>query len=432
MSTLTSIKENLFYLARHNPLLFHLIKKLQNAEDFSPEKIARIKQERAKEMVKYALAHSSFYKTIYKGTSTESALASGDLSKLPVIYKANIRSHIQSIATAPIPLLKAAHTSGTSGTPLCVYRSPGSILRENAYIWYFKMTHGLGIGDPVISLRTKLDSNTLHYYNKSENVLYLSAYQLSKKNMPLYAKMINQFKPKAILAFPSSSYTLASLLEQEEQKVHIPLIFTSSETLYPFQREKMESVFSGSVKDYYGNVERSIAFGQCSHGSYHEMPLYSINEFTDNGVITTSLTNRSFPLIKYFVDDSFALTDSICGCGKQLTIKSIDGRVENSIRCPDGTIVTGMSMTFHDIEGLQYAQIIQDELPGIKVNLVTSPVYQEKDQEKLLTQLRKRVGESLKITINKVEEDQIIKSAAGKYTLVLSRLAKTQESIIAS
>ena len=423
MGTLKIVKENLSFLSRHNPLLFRLIKKIQESDHFSEARMNAAKQQRARQIVQYALSHSSFYRKIYQSVPVEKIMR-GDLSQLPIINKSDIRHHVNSIATAPLKLLKAAHTSGTSGTPLLVYRSPGSILREHAYTWYFRMSHGLRISDPVVSLRATLDRNTMHYYNKAENVLYLSTYLLSKKNIVVYAKLINQFKPKALYAFPSSSYMLANLLQQEEQKVNIPLIFTSSETLYPFQREKIEETLNGRIMDYYGNVERSIAYGQCAYGSYHEMPLYSINEFPEKGVITTALMNKSFPLIRYFVEDSFLMSDGICECGKPLTIKSIEGRFDNFVKCPDGTIVTGMSMAFRGINGLQYAQIIQEEIPSIQVNLVTSPVFQDNDQQILLKQLRNRLGDSLNIVFNKVEEEQIIKTPGGKYTLVLSRLPK--------
>ncbi|MEP7258918.1 MAG: hypothetical protein ABI687_11020 [Flavitalea sp.] len=423
MGTLKIVKENLFFLSRHNPLLFRLIKKIQEADQYSEARMNAAKQRRARQMIGYALAHSSFYRKAWQSVD-EGKLLEGDLQSLPIIHKTDIRDHIHTIATAPVKFLKAAHTSGTSGTPLCVYRSPGSILREHAYTWYFRMTHGLRIGDPVISLRATLDRNTMHYYNKAENVLYLSTYLLSKKNIPVYAKLINQFRPKALYAFPSSSFMLSNLLQQEELKVNIPLIFTSSETLYPFQREKIEQTLNGRILDYYGNVERSIAYGQCPYGSYHEMPLYSINEFPEKGVITTALMNKSFPMIRYFVEDSFLMTDGVCECGKPITIKSIEGRFDNFVKCPDGTIVTGMSMAFRGINGLQYAQIIQEEIPSIQVNLVTSPVFQENDQEILLKQLRNRLGDSLNIVFNKVEEEQIIKTPGGKYTLVLSRLSK--------
>ena len=77
------------------------------------------------------------------------------------------------------------------------------------------------------------------------------------------------------------------------KSVTIPLIFTSSETLYPHQRTKIEQTFGGKVADWYGNAERNVALQQSTDGWYDELPLYSVNEFYDQYVVGTSLINFS-------------------------------------------------------------------------------------------------------------------------------------------
>jgi phenylacetate-CoA ligase len=328
------------------------------------------------------------------------------------------------ISTVPVRFLKQAFTSGTSGSPLVVYRSAVCILKENAYLWYFKISHGLNIGDPIISMRGNLDNKTLHYYNKSENTLYLSSYLLTKTNIKTYAQLIADFKPKGILSYPSSLFTLVNLLEETGLKAHIPLLFTSSETFYPFQKEKIEKVLGGKSFDWYGNAERSLALGQCEAGNYHEMPLYSINEFTGDGAIATSLINKSFPLIRYHVEDTFQMMTTECACGRGTGISSVEGRVDDVVMFYDGSQVGRLGLAFQGINNLRYAQIIQEDLAGITVNLVTTPEFTKADQDLILKKLKLRLNNSLIITFNKVQEDAIIKTKAGKYKLVISRLPR--------
>jgi phenylacetate-CoA ligase len=57
------------------------------------------------------------------------------------------------------------------------------------------------------------------------------------------------------------------------------------------------------IHDWYGNVERTIGIAQNAAGVYKPLPLYSINEFEQDKVITTGLINRTFPLIRYAVED---------------------------------------------------------------------------------------------------------------------------------
>jgi phenylacetate-CoA ligase len=271
-------------------------------------------------------------------------------------------------------------------------------------------------------MRGKLDSSTLSYFNKAENTLYLSIYLLSAANIKKYAQLIRDFQPKAICALPSSMYTLVNLLQQEGIDLHVPMVFTASSTLYPFQRDKIETTLTTNLIDWYGNAERTITMGQCPHGNYHEFPMYSLNEFRSTGVVTTSLTNKSFPLIRYFVDDKFTLLNGPCGCGREKAISSVEGRFEDAVVLKDGSLVNGLGIAFQGVQHLQYAQIIQDEINRIRVNLVTTAGFSKQDEDAILKRLRQRMNDSVVIEFYKVQESDIIKTAAGKFTLVISRL----------
>lgn len=402
-------------------MLDYELKKIREHENLSGHEHLQLKKEKALGLIRFAKKHSAFYRELYKDINVEQPL-DNFYNDLPNIYKKDIIQHRNAMCTTLPMLLKEGQTSGTSGTPLSVYRSPGSIIRENAYLWYFRMMHGLNIGDPVISMRGKLDNSTLSYYNKAENILYLSVYLLSPANIGRYAKLIKEFQPKGIFTLPSSLYTMVNLLEQEGHDVTIPTVITASSTLYPFQREKIERILHAEVFDWYGNAERTITMGQCKHGNYHEFPMYSLADFRNHGVVTTSLTNRSFPLVRYYVDDKFTLLDEPCACGRARAIKSIEGRFEDAIVLADGRLVNGLGIGFQGIKHLQYAQIVQEVVNEIKVNLVTSSGFTKEDEGIILKRLRQRLDESVVITFRKVKEEEIIKTSAGKFTLILSKL----------
>ena len=346
--------------------------------------------------------------------------------KLPEIRKTDIRGNESAIATTSTKFLKKAFTSGTSGTPLMVYRSSSVILNEYAYVWYYRMSHGIKKGEPIVSLRGDLDMHQMYYFNKSENILYMSRYLISQANIAKYAELITEFKPKAIFAYPGSVYSLAHLLKENNVDIKVPLIFTSSETLFGYQREKVESFFEGKIFDWYGNVERTIAIGQCNFGNYHEMPMYAVTDFTDTGIITTALINKAHPLIKYFVDDKIIKLNEVCGCGKQHIIKAIEGRMSDTLVLTDGTHigVAGLDQIFRDVENILYAQIIQTEYDHIKANLVQTPEYSDHNQDHLMKNIRLRLPMSMRVTFNKIQEDEIIKTKAGKFKLVISDLPK--------
>lgn len=416
------------HLFRYNFFLYKEISKLKKLELLSENEKEELKKERASDLIRYAKSYSPFYRNHYKDHSLKGDFNS-IFAALPPLNKKDIRKNGHSIPTINRKFLKKADTSGTSGSPLSVYRSPGSIMRESAYVWNFRMSHGLMPGDPIASMRATLDRNTLYRYNKSDNTLFLSCYLLSKGNIGTYVRVLKEFSPKALCALPSSTYTLVNLIKEQGHELHIPLVFTSSETLYPFQREKIENTLHAKVIDSYGNAERSIQIGQCQHGSYHEFPVYSLNDYCDKGVYTTSLINKSFPLIKYFVDDQLTPIQNACKCGKSKGFSSIEGRYEDVVVLEDGSYITALGMAFRGIDNLLYAQIIQEEHSRINVNLVTTSSFNSADELVIRSKLVQRLSTLPRIDINYIQEHEIIKTCSGKFTLVVSRLLNPQAAL---
>jgi phenylacetate-CoA ligase len=285
------------------------------------------------------------------------------------------------------------------------------------------MAQGLDIGEAHVSMRGVLDNKTLSYFNRAENALYLSSYLLSKQNIGKYVEMITSFRPKAIIAFPSSLFTLVNLAEEEGLQMEVPLLFTSSETLYPFQREKIEKALNGRIYDRYSTAERTILLHECEHGNYHEAPAYSFFEFQPQGVLTTGFINQAFPLIKYRIDDTFHHMTKPCACGRGVGVSSVEGRVDDVVVLEDGTRIGRLGVAFQGIPNLKYAQILQETRSAIDVNLVTTPQFNGKDEQLLLQKLRQRLNNTLTITFNKVAEDGIQKTRSGKFKLVVSRVA---------
>ena len=416
------IKDTITYYTRHNFLLYRQMAKLTALENMDPAELKALEIKEAMKMIRFAAENSEFYKKLYAKIDLRDSFEAV-YPQLPVITKADIRANEHTIITDPIHLLKKAHTSGTSGSPLNMYRSAGAILKENAYVWHFRISKGLNLGDPFVSMRGVLDNKTLHYYNKAENTLYLSSYLLNKANIRKYAELLVEFKAKAIFAFPSSLFTLSNLLEEAGLQVEVPLLFTSSETLYPFQREKIERTLSARIFDRYSTAERTILLHECKCGNYHAAPKYGISEFLDRGVVTTAFINKAFPLIKYKIDDSFKFMDKPCECGKGIGIAAIEGRVDDVVLLEDGTRIGRLGVAFQGIPNLRYAQIIQNSQSGIDVNIVTTADFKKSEQDLLEKKLRQRLNESLVIKFNKVQENDILKTASGKFKLVVSKVA---------
>jgi phenylacetate-CoA ligase len=417
-----SFRDNIAHFTRHNFLLDRQIGKIDQLATMSAEQLQLLKEKKALQMIRFAAENSPFYRALYSGIDLKGSFRAV-YDSLPEISKADIRGKEEQLLTSHSALNKKAYTSGTSGSPLTLYRSPGSIIKENAYVWQYRKSQGLDIGEPHVSMRGVLDNKTLKYFNKAENALYLSSYLLSRQQIEKYAELISEFRPKAIVAFPSSLFTLVNLLDEAGIKLNVPLLFTSSETLYPFQRERIEKALNGRIYDRYSTAERTILLHECEFGHYHEAPLYSYFEFKQKGVLTTGFVNKAFPLIKYRIDDTFHHMDKPCSCGRGTGVASIEGRVDDVVVLDDGTRIGRLGVAFQGIPNLRYAQIIQEKQTAIDVNLVTAPGFSDHDQDLLQKKLRQRLNNTLVINFNKVAEDGIQKTRSGKFKLVVSRLA---------
>lgn len=151
-----------------------------------------------------AINHSSFYKKFYAdhGISISDVKDFTDINKLPIIDRTIIKNHVDDIYNGLSLMKIKGLTSGTSGTPLTVYRTPVTIATEHAYLKHYRQMHGFNMGQPLLSIRGALGKNTHHDYYKKANILYISSLNINADTILEYYNMIKTFRPVAVEAFP--------------------------------------------------------------------------------------------------------------------------------------------------------------------------------------------------------------------------------------
>lgn len=384
-----------------------------------------------------SIFHKAYdYSPFYHGLYTDAGLNKGDITclediiKLPVITKDMVRKHASEIMTKPRCCLLSGHTSGTTGTPLTVYESWPAIWWERAYGYYYQRLCGFNEGQPQITLRGNLDKSILSLNVHLSNTKFLSSYNINAQMAEFYYNEILKCKPAAIKGYPSSLYALALVFKDKGLKCHIPLAFTSSETLYPHQRKMIEDVFGANVYDHYGTTERTVSLEESlSHDGYFEAPGYAIVEYNDDCLITTSLINDAFPLIRYKTDDRIILKD----CTKKTeegfidsrNVEKIDGRATTFLICKDGTPVSDAALTFvfkRDV-GIRYAQFVQNEQGRARLNLVVDDTYDADSENYITDYLERTLGKNnMDVTIRKVSEKDLQYTSRGKLQLVINNI----------
>lgn len=416
------LKETAKYLLRCYPVIRPYIKRVDAMYEMSNEELKNRNEERFLYIFRRAYDKSPFYHRLYTeaGIKKEDIKCLEDIKKLPVITKDMVKKHAPEMLTVPKWQVMAGHTSGTTGTPLTVYSSWSSIWWNQAYTYSARLRNGFKYGQPLVSLRGNLDRNTMHMKVHVSNTLYLSSYCINKDTVKAYYDMIIQHQPVAIEGYPSSLYTLALCMKEAGLKLHIPVAFTSSETLLDYQRHLIEMQLGTEIYDNYGMTEQTIYLQEAfNHQGYYELPGYSINEYLEDGEICTSLTNEAFPLIRYRSNDVIEIaelnTDS-----PQTIVKSIEGRKEDFLICKDGSRVKRLGFIFKGVNHVKYGQLIQENNGFLNVNIVPDQGFTKLDEKTVENNVLGRIGKgNVDFKINLVKEADLVYTKRGKFKFLI-------------
>ena len=132
----------------------------------------------------------------------------------------------------------------------------------------------------------------------------------NNKSVHNYVKTINRYKYETISTYPSTAYSLACLLEEENLKMpFVKSIHLASEMLITEWAEKIKQVLPGvKVKAHYGQMEKCSFFHQSDSDDYVDNVDYGITEFVESDgqlkVIGTGFLNKAMPFIRYDIGDT--------------------------------------------------------------------------------------------------------------------------------
>lgn len=388
----------------------------------------------------YANEHIPFYKSWFKEANfiPEQMNDFEYFERLPILTKDIVRANYESMVSDEAKQLGAVEceTSGSTGTPLH-FMLDNNINTASLILFYrtWKMCKSWRPfkWQATISGYAEGKSNE----NKLTKILYLSSFYLSDETIKEFYDLIVEHNVKFIRGYPSSLYRFAQLIEKHNLKLHFDTMFSGAETLLPYQREYIEKTFGGKIIDHYTHWERVASICNCSRGNLHAQNDYGYHEILNedgkaikDGVgklVCTGLYNKAMPLIRYDTRDLAEWdTTTKCDCGSNFPIvKRIIGRIEDIVITPDGLLVGRLDAAFKYNKNIKMSYIYQPSVEKIIVNLCPYEGYDIQDQiEVLNTELRKRVGNVIKIEYKKVTEAEIPYTPAGKVRFVVSDVNK--------
>jgi phenylacetate-CoA ligase len=325
-------------------------------------------------------------------------------------------------------------TSGTSGSPLTLVQSWGTVLREEGFVYRQLRWIGYRHGQRRAWIRGDIvcDDHPAdgRYWCRDwvGNMLMMSSYHLSNATIGAYIDELERFDPVIIHAYPSSIAALAAWLNAAGRRYRgaaLRGVMTSSETLEPAVRAAVTQAFGVTVFDWYGQAERVAAIGTCEHGSYHVLTDYSVVELLEQPgapdgaceLVGTSLNNAAMPLARYRTGDSVIPGGEPCPCGRVFpTVKAVVGRQEKIITLPDGRIVARLDRVFqgHDRQ-LVEGQVLYRGDASFVLRVVTADGFSAADEAALIDKFLLRVP-GVRVTVEKVAA--IPRGPNGKFEFI--------------
>ena len=406
--------------------------------DYSDKnEMERLQEQRFLDFVSYTYQTSAFYQEFYKNIDMKQVKSLADIKRLPVLEKENLRENLKKIYTIPKEEAVISHTGGTTGKSLEVRYTKKDMQERMAYLHFWENSHGIRQGERRASFNgrqfvSRSQKKKIFWrYNCFRKQMLYSTFNLTEENLPYYIESLNKFKPVIINGFVSAIYEVANYIVNHNLQLDFQpkVIFTTSETLLPFQREVMKQAFGCPVRDQYASSEGAPLITECKCGKMH-YNLYTgvIEEYpTEYGteMLVTGFNTHGTPLIRYRIGDMWELSDETCECGCSFPVVSrIEGRkVDFLVSKQYGKV--SLSHLADVIKGLPNTiinmQFIQESMDGITIRLVVDPArYTDQDKKLILDEMRYRFGDDMDFLIEIV--DKIDKEKSGKYSLIKNRL----------
>lgn len=373
----------------------------RKAQWWSKEKIEEWQLNKLQELISYAYYNTNGYKQLYDevGVKPADLQSLKDIESFPITCKSLIRDNVKDF-TVPSKVaghLSKVRTGGSSGMPFSFfsdYRNSGS---EYAIINNVWESTGWKNTDVGVRLRGSFHGNGDSIVKQDGFRHYsLSSLFLNDEHYEDYLAAFLQTKATYIHAYPSTVTDLAKLiiLHNDQERLHIRQILTSSETLYPWQVEILREAFPyAKIFDWYGQTERTVGASWCEHTEkLHLNPFYGYTEILDGSksvnegeigeIVGTGFWMRGTVFIRYRTGDLAEKGPSRCPeCGRNFPLLNKIYRrigsflISNTGRNVPLTAFDGSIMHGHTLDHVSQFRMVQDKIGEVTMMIVPNAKF---------------------------------------------------------
>lgn len=378
----------------------------------------------------------------YQDKISEEAIISGDLSSIPILEKIEIINNLEQIKTLNEKDGLVSLTGGTTGASMKVVYTKEDMQERFAILDNFREKHGYKIGKRTAWFSGKnlisekdIKNGVCSHYDFINKIRFYSTFHINKQNFDVYWKSLSEFQPEFIVGFPSSVYEICRIADSQGLRLNtkVKVFFPTAETVLPQHREVIGRVLGCKLVNQYASSEGAPFILECTEGNLHIHSLTGIFEVVDENmqpalegeILVTSFITKGTPIIRYRIGDRISLFDynKECECGSPFPlVKVIEGRSNDFIYSYEkGKVNLGnLSNSTKGVNGVVCFQIVQEKQDYVTLKIVTSSQYSQKEENKFLSAIRERIGNSLEIELEYV--DEIPREKSGKFQIVKNNL----------
>lgn len=385
-----------------------------------------------------------YYEEIFAsaGFSPTTIHSLGDLARVPLLTKADIRSRQDSFRSRNAVSLRRLNTGGSSGEPLIFFVGSERVSHDVAAKWRATRWWGVDIGDrEMVVWGSPIELGTQDRVRLIRDRLLrselLPAFDLSQDALRDAVTRIRKRRPRMLFGYPSALSMIAKYAESEGIRlddIGIKVAFVTSEMLYPDQRSTMQRVYGCPVANGYGGRDSGFIAHECPSGRMHISAEDIIVEIVDAAgnvlpsgqcgeIVVTHLATADFPFVRYRTGDMGILSDERCPCGRGLPVLAeVQGRSTDFVVARDGTVMHGLALIYvvRDLPGVGKFKIVQESIDSIRVMVVKEQGFTEDTRARIMQGISARLGSNVNVIVDVVNDIRPGKS--GKYRYVESQV----------
>ena len=407
-------------------------------------RLEALQRERLAELGRFCRDEVPYYGDLFEasGLGDGDELTPESLTALPLTDKDVIRAQGARLRARSFDRWqpRAKSTSGSTGAPLNYYLDRPSHSMQWAHLWRGWDQAGYAPGDVYATLSggsllpEKVGLKQAVYLALS-GALHLPSYHLTEPVMDDYLARLAGRSVAFLYGYPSSLEIFAEhVLERGGAAVAMKAVFTTSETLAPRARATIARAFDCPVIDTYGCNDGGLYTFECGRADGYHVGMESVFvEILDEAgrrvpdgevgrIVTTNLSIRAMPLLRYVTGDLGALSREPCACGRGLVrVVELQGRDRDVVFTPAGRKVHGAFFNhfepFYAADWLVRYQVYQPDVGSLVVRVKVSREPTAEERGHIVGELRRGLGD-MDVSLETVEEFETTRT--GKFRVVVS------------